>query len=314
MSVPAVSVVIPTRGRPQLLLRAVASVLAQTLPELEVLVVVDGPDPETVAALGAVADPRVRVIQNEASLGGGEARNLGVRAARAPWVAFLDDDDEWLPQKLERQLALAGRSAYPLPIVSCLLIARSPRGDSIWPRRTPRPGEPVGDYLFVREGAFQGETMLQTSTLMAPTALALRVPFEPALKRHQDWDWLLRATDLDGVGVLMVDEPLSVWSIEDDRDSVSRRNEWEFSLGWISAHRDRVGARAFAGFIATQIAPQAAREGSLRTLVTLLREMLGQGSPRFRDLALLLAMWFVPRGLRRRVRLRLTGRGREAEG
>ena len=100
-----VSVIIPTTGRPKLVLRALASVLGQTHGELEVIVVVDGPNPETIAALGGIADPRVRVLQNRESLGPGPARNIGAAQARGEWIAFLDDDDEWMPQKLEIQLA-----------------------------------------------------------------------------------------------------------------------------------------------------------------------------------------------------------------
>src|SRR5437764_416053 len=105
---PELSVVIPTAGRPALVVRAVGSVLAQTLRDLEVIVVVDGLDPPSEAALAALADPRLRMIVNPRSVGPGEARNVGVAAARAPWVAFLDDDDEWLPEKAARQLAAAG--------------------------------------------------------------------------------------------------------------------------------------------------------------------------------------------------------------
>src|ERR1700743_3192727 len=104
---PIVSIVIPTAGRPQLVLAAARSVLAQTVTDIELIVVVDGPDPDTEAALTTVADPRLRVLRNPASVGPGQSRNVGLAAARGDWVAFLDDDDEWLPQKLARQLAAA---------------------------------------------------------------------------------------------------------------------------------------------------------------------------------------------------------------
>ena len=97
------SAVIPTRSRPHLLTRALASVAAQTYADLEVVVVVDGPDPETEAVLRTWRDRPLTVVVNERSLGGGAARNVGVEAAKGTWIAFLDDDDEWLPNKLERQ-------------------------------------------------------------------------------------------------------------------------------------------------------------------------------------------------------------------
>src|SRR5580698_546767 len=99
-----VSAVIPTRNRPALVSRAVQSVLRQTHSDIEAVVVIDGPDPETAAALEAIGDPRVRVIALAENVGGSEARNVGAREARGEWIALLDDDDEWLPEKIEKQI------------------------------------------------------------------------------------------------------------------------------------------------------------------------------------------------------------------
>ena len=101
------------------LIAAINSILAQSVPDLEVVVVIDGPDPETVRLLNDVADRRLRFIQNAQSLGSAEARNVGISAARGEWIAFLDDDDEWLKDKLELQLA-AAESVNHLVVVSCL--------------------------------------------------------------------------------------------------------------------------------------------------------------------------------------------------
>ena len=95
---PVVSAVIPTRNRPELLCRAVRSVLSQTIRDIECIVVIDGPDMATVNALREIADARLSVMELPENVGGCEARNLGARAAKGEWVALLDDDDEWLPQ------------------------------------------------------------------------------------------------------------------------------------------------------------------------------------------------------------------------
>ncbi|HUG49112.1 MAG TPA: glycosyltransferase family A protein [Candidatus Limnocylindria bacterium] len=151
-----VSVVISTRGRAELLLRAIGSVLAQTYGLLEIVVVVDGPDEETELALGGVHDDRLRWQVNGQSVGGSEARNVGVRAARGEWVAFLDDDDEWLPAKLERQVELLRSVAGPA-LVSCRIITRTPRGEFVGPEREPRPTEHLSEYLFRPAGRSRGE-------------------------------------------------------------------------------------------------------------------------------------------------------------
>lgn len=154
---PIVSVVIPTLNRPHLVVRAVRSALAQTLNAIEVIVVVDGPDEVTVQVLRRIDDDRVRVNPLPLHVGLGEARNAGVGEARSRWVAFLDDDDEWFPQKLEAQLQTAQQSANRHPIVSCRLIVRTERGDVVWPRRCPRLGESMSEYLFCRTSVFSGE-------------------------------------------------------------------------------------------------------------------------------------------------------------
>lgn len=103
MSTPAVSVIIPTFERGDLLVEALDSVAAQTFRDYEVLVIDDG-STEDIAARVADHPTRPRVIR-QSHAGPGKARNRGMAEARAPIVAFLDSDDLWLPTKLERFMA-----------------------------------------------------------------------------------------------------------------------------------------------------------------------------------------------------------------
>ncbi len=100
---PLVSVVIPTYNREYLVQEAIASVLAQGYPALEVLVVDDGSTDNTVSRVGALGPP-VRVISIRHSGWPGLVRNVGIREAHGELIAFLDSDDLWLPGKLRRQL------------------------------------------------------------------------------------------------------------------------------------------------------------------------------------------------------------------
>src|SRR5215467_3735478 len=120
---PVVSVVIPTVERPELLLRAVHSALQQTFRDLEVIVVFNREEKDTVTALESISSPRLRLLPFPKRLDGSRARNEGARAARGEWVAFLDDDDLWIPEKLERQLALAWMSDSVEPIIACKVTA-----------------------------------------------------------------------------------------------------------------------------------------------------------------------------------------------
>ena len=107
---PEYSVVVPTFGRPAFLAEAVQSVLRQTITDLECIVVDDAsPDPPTLPD-----DPRVTLIRRERNGGPPAARNTGIAAATGRYLAFLDDDDVWVPERLE--LAAAGHTRAPVAI------------------------------------------------------------------------------------------------------------------------------------------------------------------------------------------------------
>ena len=102
-----VSVVVPTHNRRALLARTLRSALRQERVDFEVIVVDDASSDDTAAFLSSLDDRRVRVLRHEVARGLSSARNHGAEHARAEWLAFLDDDDLWAPDKLYRQLSAA---------------------------------------------------------------------------------------------------------------------------------------------------------------------------------------------------------------
>ncbi len=103
---PRVSVIIPTHNRADLLPRAVSSVLAQTFADYEILIVDDGSSDHTRCVLTGYRNSKIRIFKHVASKNGSAARNTGLSHARGEYIAFLDDDDEWLPTKLANQVAM----------------------------------------------------------------------------------------------------------------------------------------------------------------------------------------------------------------
>lgn len=101
---PTVSVIIPTYNRARSLARAIGSVLTQTHADLELLIVDDASTDHTPEFVQGLGDSRVRYLRQPRNGGPGAARNRGLGEARGTFIAFLDSDDEWVPQKLERQL------------------------------------------------------------------------------------------------------------------------------------------------------------------------------------------------------------------
>lgn len=309
-----VSVVIPSRDRPQLVGGAVRSALQQSLPGVEVVVVVDGPDPETEDVLRRIDDPRLRYEVLPAPSGAAAARNAGVECARGEWIAFLDDDDEWLPEKLALQYETATRSSYRRPIVACRVLARSETREFVWPRRFPEPGEPIGDYLFCRRSLFFGEGLVPTNTLFTPRALLREVPFDDGLQDHEDIDWLLRVCDLDGVGVEFVPgDPLAVWSLDAEWSRMSDRIDWRYSLGWLQERRKLLTPRAYAAYLLTWLGGASARAGERSAFLPLLREAWRHGRPAWIDLLSFFGYWSVPRALQSRLAARFARRSQTSE-
>lgn len=295
-----ISVVIPTRNRPHFVIQAVNSALRQTFTgTIEVIVVIDGEDAATNAALRAIFDPRLRVIALAASVGGSEARNAGVRAARGHWIAFLDDDDEWLPHKLSRQIAAAHGTSALYPVVSSRLFTRAPFGECIRPQRPFNPALPVSEYLFCRNLFTDTSCALQTSTLFVPRSLLLRVPFRAGLRRHQDWDWVLRAEREAGAQFIVLNEPLTAYRIEDGRSSVSRTQDWEFSFLWGRCMRDYFTPSAYAWFLASECASRAVKSGApLFDRFRIAQRFFFHGRPSPRSTAMLAFFLLLPGFLR----------------
>jgi len=297
-----VSVIIPTRGRAELVVKAVASALHQDFESLEVIVVIDGEDRRTREALSAIFDPRVRLIDLAVNIGGADARNVGVRAARGEWVAFLDDDDEWLPHKLSRQMAVARRSGAAWPVLSSRMVVRTPGFELIRPLRSYQPERPVSEFLFCRGSLKDGSFALQTSTLLVRRELMLAVPFRSGLKRHQDWDWALRVEQVPGVEFVVIDEPLVIYRAEDGRESVGRAQDWAFSMQWGREMRPFFSAKAYSWFLATECAARAVKSpAGFRVYAEILRRFLLDGRPSAGSAITMAVFLVLPPGWRQRI-------------
>jgi len=117
-----VSVVISTWNRPHLLKRAILSVLSQTIQPLEVFVCADGMEDPAEKVVKEIGHPTVKYVPGPHMGRPAIPRNRGIRAANGEWVAFLDDDDEWLPNKLEKQLAVLKKEGYQASCSNALRI------------------------------------------------------------------------------------------------------------------------------------------------------------------------------------------------
>jgi len=197
MSNPIVSVVIPVFNRQETLRRAVLSVRFQNFDDY-VLIVVDDGSTEPVAEV--IADqPRARLLRHKANSGAAAARNTGAREAKGKYIAFLDSDDAWHPEKLARQVAFM--RSKPDIRASCTGFALVDEGGT-FDRRLPPPDSDLREIL-------KGCRISPGSTLMIERRLWKVVgTMDENLSRLEDWDWLILAakcTSIKGLLEVLVD-------------------------------------------------------------------------------------------------------------
>jgi hypothetical protein len=140
--------------------------------------------------------------------------------------------------------------------------------------------------------------LLSTITLLFPKDLYKLVPFKSGLPRHQDLDWVLRATQQDGAGIDFAPEPLAVWHRAERRKSVSSAAGWRDSYEWIGSVRDIITPRTYGSFITSDVAWQAAAQHDWGSFFPLLREACGKGKLKTADVIRYTGFWLVPSSVR----------------
>ena len=185
---PYVSVILPTFNRAQTLLRAVGSVLNQTFEDFELIVIDDGSTDETPALIGSLTDRRLIYIQRSSNSGVSAARNSAIRASRGRLIAFQDSDDEWEPQKLERQIERMEACDPHLGVVYAPFIQHNQTSISLF----PKPGELVDGDIHTN--------LLYRNLVSAQLAVVKRECFErvglfdESLFCLVDWELWLRVS------------------------------------------------------------------------------------------------------------------------
>lgn len=196
---PLVSCVIPTYKRSDLLNRAVDSVLGQTYSNVEVLVVDDNEkgSAESLTVREIVesySDSRVKLVTQPKHINGAEARNAGVRASVGDFIAFLDDDDYWLPTKLEKQVqALNDNPDY----AGCSCLYSHYSNDVVVRSCPPYTGDNLHRKILGRDVAVFTSTVILRKDKLLESGL-----FNNSLRRHQDLQLLLDFTLNNKITVL----------------------------------------------------------------------------------------------------------------
>jgi len=206
---PLLSIVIPAFNVERFVSDAVSSALAQTVADVEVIVVDDGSTDGTVRVLSGFGDPRLRVIR-QPNRGVSAARNAGIAAARAPYVGFIDGDDAWEPNKAERHLALM--ESDPSIGISFSHSLWMDAGGRLDGRVLFTPLErPVLRDMLVRNVLGNG-----SSPVVRADCLAAAGPFDEDLPTCEDWEMWVRVLRDTGMTARLVPEALTRYRVNPD--------------------------------------------------------------------------------------------------
>ena len=206
---PVVSVIIPTFNRSAFLKKAVASILAQTFEDFEIIIVDDGSSDDTRLFLSSVSDKRVKSIFTK-RIGAARARNEGCKIAGGNYLAFCDSDDLWQKNKLELQMPLFEKDIPPVLVFSNseFLVNDEPTGQTIFSKQRPFKNDAFYRLLM--------DNFIPTSTAIVKKEAFFKTPgFENAFCPAEDyrlWLELVRIGSID-----FVDAPLAYYRVHEDQ-------------------------------------------------------------------------------------------------
>lgn len=201
MNKPEISIIIPVYNSPELLVQAIDSVLSQRYPNFELLIIDDGSEVDLMDYISLFDDPRINYYKLKHS-NANVARNYGMQISKGKYIAMLDSDDLWLESHLDQ--CLNSIDVF----------------DGLYGSIIVRSNDSNEDYIYYTRELDQGESMInfllntckgaQTSTLFMTASSAKDIKWTPTLKRHQDYDFVLRYSKKYKWGV--IDTPTIIYS------------------------------------------------------------------------------------------------------
>jgi len=235
-----VSCIIPSHNRQDLVGRALESVISQTYKNLEIIVVDDASQDDTEFIIRGYMDNdnRVKYIKNPSPKGGSGARNVGIKKARGQYIAFLDDDDEWMKDKIEKQVF----ALKEFDAVVCAFYVNDKKKIIRYPKTVIQLND-------LRKANVLGGT----SILMSRSSVAKITLFDEDLTNGQDWDLLIRIARRFSVRYLK--KPLVIYNIGAHRRITNESTnmplaELEKRMGVIYKHKEFFGDFWFSYHIA----------------------------------------------------------------
>jgi glycosyltransferase involved in cell wall biosynthesis len=267
-----VSVVIPSRDGRETIERALRS-LVPGAPFIREVIVVFSNSPvgyrEQCAALVAAYREffPLLLLDSGPDSNGSIARNTGIDASSGSYVAFLDDDDAWLSDKLPSYFEfIAARGLRgDFVVFSTVVACGEDHTDATLFPLEPYAGERIADFVLSTRGG------AQTSALLLPAVLAKRVKFDASLRRHQDYDFCVRLEEA-GATFHHLDRPFSYWYKRGT--GLGKGATFEYCADWITANQRRVSRRAYVAYLEKELLAAARATGRYADFVKFVRTHL----------------------------------------
>jgi glycosyltransferase involved in cell wall biosynthesis len=196
-------------------------------------------------------------------------------------IAFLDDDDQWYPEKLERQVAMwSTEDAKRHRLLSCrfVMIGADGKPQRPLPTRLIAPGERLAAYLFRRTSIAYWEGAIHPSTLMCDRVLLTKEPWDASVRLHEDWEWMLRVGVRSDVEILMSPDVLVEISTS-DKQSLSRAADWRLSFSWVQENTRFLTPRELGDFLLGYTAVIAIWSGNRRASLGIAWHALRKAKP-----------------------------------
>lgn len=219
-----ISVIIPSYNRAETIRRSMDSVLNQSYRDIEVIVVDDCSTDGTLDVISGYTDNRLRCVRHKQNCGACAARNTGIEYARGEYIAFQDSDDEWFPDKLEKQIRALETSDSD--IVFCRYVKYENGNECEGPLH-------FSEGVLGRVDTLYG---IGTQTLLAKASVFQDIRFDIRMPRFQDLEWLIRAQDKYQIYCLA--EPLVKYNLGEDSISANPRKLYAASVLLLKLHPD----------------------------------------------------------------------------
>jgi len=271
-----ISVVIPTYNREHVIKRCIDSVITQTYCNIEVIVVDDASTDNTHKVMETIKDSRVRYIKLVENSRGTLPRNVGIDDSNGKFIAFLDSDDTWLPNKLEEQLKYINQSEYKQILCFTGVLLKNGEKEKKIVKRDLRKEESIIEYII-------NVGWVQCSTFMGSSDVIKQTKFNSTLKKHQDWDFCYRLSK-NNTSFLYVDKDLTVYNMDDTNNQISGNQRYDLSLNWIDSIKSEISLKNYYTFLFKNVTKNMMLSGNNKAARDIYLEAIRQNSISFSDL------------------------------